>query len=336
MRIGFVYDLKDDYRALGYGKEEIAEFDSAETIGGVESALVRAGCEVVRVGRGQELARRLAAGERFDLVFSIAEGLKGRSREAQVPALCELYDQPYAFSDPLTMAVTLDKATAKRIVRDAGVPTAAFAVLERAEEARSLTLGFPAFVKPLAEGTGKGCGGKSRVEDKAELEAEAGRLIAAFKQPVIVESYLPGREFTVGIMGSGAAAQIIAVLELIVGQAYEGGVYGYANKQDFGPHLETCLADDAEARRAGEIALAAYRALGCRDVGRVDMKSDASAAPQFLEVNPIPGLSPGFSDLPILADLSGRSYDWLIRRIVVEACGRYGLAVPAPAESAAA
>lgn len=336
MRIGFVYDAKDDYKALGFGEEEVAEFDSAETIGGIEAALVRAGWEVARVGRGRELARRLVAGERFDLVFSIAEGLKGRSREAQVPALCELYDQPYAFSDPLTMAVTLDKAAAKRLVRDAGVPTAAFAVLERAEGARALTLGFPAFVKPLAEGTGKGCGGKSRVDDAAQLEAEAARLIAAFKQPVIVETYLPGREFTVGILGSGGDARVVAVMELVVGAAYEGGVYGYANKQDFGPHLELKLPSDAEAAKAGEIALAAYRALGCRDVGRVDLRSDATGAPQFLEVNPIPGLTPGFSDLPMLAELSGRSYDWLIREILREACGRCGVPTPAPSESVAA
>jgi D-alanine-D-alanine ligase len=328
MKIGFVYDLKDDYLALGYAKEAVAEFDSVTTIDGVGAALLSLGCDVVRVGRGHELARRLVAGERFDLVFSIAEGLKGRSREAQVPALCELFDQPYAFSDPLVMAATLDKGVAKRLVRDAGVRTAAFAVLACAEEARTVDVGFPAFVKPLAEGTGKGCAGRSRVESSAELEREAGRLIEAFRQPVIVETYLPGREFTVGIVGEGAAAEIIAVLELIVGQAYDGGVYGFTNKQDFGPHLSIRLADDAEARAAGERALAAYRALGCRDVGRVDMRSDARGEPQFLEVNPIPGLSPGFSDLPVLTEMSGRSYAWLIRRIVAEAAGRYGLAVP--------
>jgi D-alanine-D-alanine ligase len=335
MRVGFVYDLKDDYRALGHAKEEIAEFDSLETIEGIEAALRRAGCEVVRVGRGVELARRLAQGERFDLVFSIAEGLKGRSREAQVPALCELYDQAYAFSDPLTMAATLDKAVAKRLVRDAGVPTAPFVVLEHSEDARTAEISFPAFVKPLAEGTGKGCAARSRVRNLAELEAEAGRSIAAFAQPVIVEAYLPGREFTVGIVGTGAAAEVIAVLELMVGQAYEGGVYGYANKQDFGPHLALKLAEDAEARRAARRALAAYRVLGCRDVGRVDLRSDAFGEPQFLEVNPIPGLTPGFSDLPVLAELAGRSYDWLIRRILTEAAGRHGLALPATGAAAA-
>ena len=122
----------------------------------------------------------------------------------------------------------------------------------------------------------------------------------------------------------------------IVGQAYEGGVYGYENKQDFGPHLELKIPNDAESRRAADVALAAYRALGCRDIGRVDLRSDMRSEPHFLEVNPISGLTPGFSDLPMLADMSGRSYDWLIRRIVAEACGRYGLTVPKPTGAVAA
>jgi D-alanine-D-alanine ligase len=268
------------------------------------------------------------------MVFSIAEGLKGRSREAQAPALCEMFDQPYVFSDPLTMAVTLDKSVAKRIVRDSGIPTAPFAVIESAS-ALPLDIAYPVFLKPIAEGTGKGCSGRSRVSDRTKLRSEASRMLKAFKQPVLAEAYLPGREFTVGIVGTGAAAEVIAVLELMVGQAYEGGVYGYANKQDFGPHLALKLAEDAEARRAARRALAAYRVLGCRDVGRVDLRSDAFGEPQFLEVNPIPGLTPGFSDLPVLAELAGRSYDWLIRRILTEAAGRHGLALPATGAAAA-
>ena len=128
MRIALVYDLRDDYRALGFSEEEVAEFDNVDTIDQLDGALRALGCEVIRVGRGQVLAARLAAGERFDLVFSIAEGVKGRSREAQVPALCELFDQPYLLSDPLTSAVCHDKAVAKRLVRAAGVPTPAFMV----------------------------------------------------------------------------------------------------------------------------------------------------------------------------------------------------------------
>src|SRR6185437_11165018 len=191
MRIALVYDLRDDYRALGFSEEEMAEFDSVATIDALAHALETLGCEAVRVGRGQALAARLVAGERFDLVFSIAEGVKGRSREAQVAALCELFDQPYLFSDPLTMAASLDKAVAKRLVRDAGVPTPSFAVAERGVEDVAAWSEFPAFVKPLAEGTGKGCEAASVVHTKAELFAAASRVIERYDQPALVEQYLP-------------------------------------------------------------------------------------------------------------------------------------------------
>ncbi len=333
MKLALVYDLRDDYRALGYSDEATAEFDSVETIDGIHDALERLGWRVDRVGRGVELARRLADGDRFDLVFSIAEGLKGRSREAQVPALCELYDQPYAFSDPLTMAVTLDKPVAKRLARDAGVPTAPFAVLSAADDSAPV-LDFPVFVKPAAEGTGKGCAATSRADTPDALRREVARIVSVYAQPALVETYLPGREFTVGIVGDGDGAAVIGVLELLIAPNADAGVYSFTNKQDFGDHFACRLADDAEARLAGERALAAYRALGCRDVARVDLRSDADGGPMFLEVNPIPGLKPGFSDLAILTELAGRSYDWLIGAIVDGACARHGLHAPSRAEAA--
>ena len=327
MRVGLVYDLRDDYLALGFSEEETAEFDSVGTIDALDNALSRLGWRVERVGRGQELAKRLVAGERFDMVFSIAEGLKGRSREAQVPALCELFDQPYAFSDPLTMAATLDKAVAKRIVRDQGVATAPFAVIENANGPMPEMI-YPVFVKPIAEGTGKGCANASRVNTPEDLQREASRLITAFHQPVLVESYLAGREFTVGITGNGAAAKIIAVMEIAVKPDADGGVYSYEIKEDWEPYVNLVLSKDMEARRAGQTALAAYRALGCRDGARVDIRSDGNHKPHFLEVNPIAGLNPTHSDLPILTTKAGKSYDWLIGEIMRSACARQGVSIP--------
>lgn len=327
MKLGLVYDLRDDYRASGFTEEESAEFDSAETIDALARSLVRLGWDVDRVGRGQELARRLSGGEKFNLVFSIAEGVRGRSREAQVPALCEMFDQPYVFSDPLTMATTLDKAVAKRIVRDCGVPTASFVVIENAF-ATAPDILYPAFIKPLAEGTGKGCGGKSLVHNAHELRREAARLIDQFKQPVIVESYLPGREFTVGIVGSGDNAEVIAVLEVAVRPDADKGVYSFEIKEDWERYVTLDVADDSEARMAAKIGLSAYRALGCRDAGRVDVKSTDKGKPQFLEINPIAGLHPTHSDLPILTTKSGRDYDWLISEIISSACSRYGIKQP--------
>ena len=189
------------------------------------------GCEPVRVGRGQALAARLAAGERYDIVFSIAEGVRGRSREAQVPALCELFDQPYLFSDPLTAAAALDKAVAKRLVRDAGVPTPAFAVAERSADELADWTDFPAFVKPLAEGTGKGCEAGSLVHSQAALQAAAARVIARYRQPALIEQYLPGREFTVGIVGNGDEARVLGVCEILLKPNAEANVYSLRNKE---------------------------------------------------------------------------------------------------------
>lgn len=333
MRIGFVYDLRDEYLALGHSELEVAEFDTAATIAEIEAALVGAGHTVDRVGRGQALARRLAAAERWDLVFSIAEGLAGRSREAQVPALCELFDQPYAFSDPLTMAATLDKGIAKRLIRDHGLPTAPFAVLHSAAEAKAVSLPYPLFVKPVAEGTGKGCEAASRVENQGELAVAAETLIARFGQPAICETYLPGREFTVGILGTGETARIIGVMEIAVKPGVADQIYSFENKELCEERVLYQLAGDNDARRAGEIALACYRALDCRDAGRIDLKLDAAGVPQFLELNPIAGLHPTHSDLPMIAAKCGLGYDGLIAGIVDAATTRLGIGATQPEHS---
>ena len=325
MLIGFVYDLRDEYLTAGYSEIEVAEFDSPATIDEIEATLRRLGHEVVRVGRGQALAARLVSGERFDLVFSIAEGLSGRSREAQVPALCELFGQAYAFSDPLTMAATLDKAVAKRIVRDHGIATAPFAVLRKPEDAATVDLPYPLFVKPIAEGTGKGCSNASRVASRNELRAETARLIGKFAQPAIAEAYLSGREFTVGIIGTGDAARVIGVAEIAVRAEADDPVYSFENKETCETTVVYSHATDAEAMAAAEAALFAYRALECQDAARLDFRSDGHGVPHFLEANPIAGLHPTHSDLPIIADLSGLGYDALIDGILQSAAERHGL-----------
>lgn len=325
MRIALVYDLRDDYRALGFSEEEIAEFDSVDTIDRLDSALTALGCEVVRVGRGQALAARLAAGERFDLVFSIAEGLRGRSREAQVPALCELFDQPYLFSDPLTMAASLDKAVAKRLVAASGVPTPDFMVAQ--SDARELSgwSRFPAFVKPIAEGTGKGCETASLVHSPRELAAAATSLLQRYSQPVLVETYLPGREFTVGIVGNGDEARVLGVCEIVLKEEAEANVYSLHNKELCEELVIYRRADDEEALLAGTRALAAYRALECRDAARIDFRSNANGEPYFLEANPLAGLHPHHSDLPILAAQNGITFVELIGAILDAGLARYGL-----------
>src|SRR5262245_331115 len=325
MRIALVYDLRDDYRVLGFSEEEVAEFDSVATIDALAGAIEALGCEAVRVGRGQALAARLVGGERYDLVFSIAEGLKGRSREAQVPALCELFDQPYLFSDPLTSAAALDKAVAKRLVRDAGVPTPAFAVAERSASELAGWTAFPAFVKPVAEGTGKGCEAASLVGTQAELFAAAERVIERYKQPALVEQYLPDREFTVGVVGNGDEARVIGVCEILLKPNAEANVYSLHNKELCEELVIYAPASDPEALLAGTRALQAYRALECRDTARIDFRSDTKGEPYFLEANPLAGLHPSHSDLPILAAQNGIEFVALIGMILDAGLARYGL-----------
>jgi D-alanine-D-alanine ligase len=324
MRVALVYDLRDDYRALGFSEEEVAEFDSAETIDYLATAIEALGCEPVRVGRGQALAARLVAGERYDLVFSIAEGVRGRCREAQVPALCEMFDQPYLFSDALTLAVSLDKAVAKRLVRDAGVPTPAFIVAEAQSDVADWDA-YPAFVKPLAEGTGKGCEAGSLVHDARELQAAVARVTERFRQPALVERFLSGREFTVGIVGNGGEARVLGVCEILLNPTAEENVYSLLNKEHCEDLVTYARADDAEAKLAGTRALEAYHALQCRDAARIDFRSDGQGEPCFLEANPLAGLHPTHSDLPILAEQNGIAFAALIGMILDAGLGRHGL-----------
>src|SRR5215831_15932249 len=176
MRIGVTYDLRSDYLAMGYGEEETAEFDAEETIVAICGALSGLGHKPVRIGGIRKLAEALVKGERWDAVFNICEGLKGVAREAQVPALLEAYDIPYVFSDPLTLAASLDKAVAKRIVRDCGVPTPDFAVIAGIGDTDAIALPYPLFLKPNSEGSGKGVDGKSKVDNRAQLKEVAAEL----------------------------------------------------------------------------------------------------------------------------------------------------------------
>jgi D-alanine-D-alanine ligase len=317
MRIAVTYDLRKDYLALGYTEEETAEFDSELTVEALCEALTTLGYEPVRVGNIRALVVRLAAGERWDAAFNICEGLKGVAREAQVPALLEAYDIPYAFSDPLTLALSLDKAMAKRVVASHGVPTADFAVIEQERDLDRMGLPYPLFAKPVAEGSGKGVDAHSLVGNRCELVHTVRDLLRRFQQPVLVETFLPGREFTVGITGTEASAEVFGVTEIRPLPNYVGHGYGLANKETgWEDKVEIVLADPVNTALAAEVALAAWRALRCRDGGRVDIRCDGAGKHHFIEVNPLAGLRPHHSDLCLMAERKGVSYRELIARIM--------------------
>ncbi|MGH6829457.1 MAG: D-alanine--D-alanine ligase family protein [Rhizomicrobium sp.] len=316
LHIGVTYDLRSDYLALGLGEEETAEFDSEETIEAVCRALTELGHRTERIGGIKPLTERLVQGSRWDAVFNICEGLKGVSREAQVPALLEAYDIPYLFSDPLALALTLDKALTKRVVRDAGVPTAPFALIERESDIANVALPFPLFLKPVAEGSGKGVDARSRVATAAQLSAVARDLLRRFHQPVLVEEFLPGREFTVGITGTGTEASVLGVTEIVPKEKYVGQAYGYENKSRWEDKLTLVAATDAKAEAAGQVALRAWRVLRCRDGGRADVRLDKEGRPCFIEVNPLAGIRPGYSDLCFIAEFQKLSYRDMIGKFL--------------------
>ncbi len=316
LRIGVTYDLRSDYLAMGYGEEETAEFDSEITIDAICDALAAQGFEPIRIGNVRRLIDALARGERWDAVFNFSEGLKGLGREAQVPALLDVFDIPYVFSDTVTMALCLDKAMAKRVVRDCGVPTPDFVVIERIEDAEGIDLPFPLFLKPVAEGSGKGVNAKSKVDDAAALRRVAADLLIRFDQPVLAESFLPGREFTVAILGTGADARVLGVSEIVPKDNWVGDGYGFENKEYWHDKVDVIGADRESANAAGYVALAAWKTLRCRDGGRVDIRNDAQGRPNFMEVNPVAGLRPEYSDMCFIAAREGLTYRDLIGRIM--------------------
>jgi D-alanine-D-alanine ligase len=322
MRIGITYDLRDEYLAMGFGDEETAEFDRIDTIEAIESALRGLGFETDRIGNIRSLAKRLASGDRWDMVFNIAEGLKGFGREAQVPALLDAYEIPYTFSDVLVLALTLHKGMTKRVIRDLGIPTPDFAVIETASDCDQVRLPFPLFAKPVAEGTGKGINASSKIGSKEVLRSVCEDLLRNFNQPVLVETYLPGKEFTVGIVGTGKSARSVGCIEVVLKGQAEPGAYSYWNKKMYEELVEYRLVEDGMARKAVEVALASWTGLGCRDGGRVDLRADADGLPHFLEVNPLAGLNPLISDLPILCTMKGMSYKELISQIMESALSR--------------
>jgi len=323
MKIGLTYDLRSEYLSTGYDEEQTAEFDREETITAVEDALQMLGYETDRIGHAKQLVSALIEGKRWDLVFNIAEGLHGIGREAQVPVLLDLYEIPYTFSDPLVMSLTLHKAMTKRVVRDAGVATADFVTVAAAEDAETISLEPPYFVKPLAEGTGKGISADSIVHERAALPPACRRVIEAYGQPALVESYLTGREFTVGMLGTGGEdARVLGTIEVCLSERAEPGAYSYQNKEHWEERVAYHLVLPERENLIGSvegIALQAWNVLGCRDAGRVDVRCDRKGRPFFMEVNPLAGIHPHHSDLPIICNHLNIPYVTLIERIVASA-----------------
>lgn len=328
MKIGFTYDFKDDYINAGWTKEEAAEFDSIETIEGIEKTLSGLNFSVDKIGNVKNLINRLTKGEMWDFVFNICEGTKGFGREAIVPSILEEYRIPYSFSDPLVLSVTLHKGMTKKIIRSYGILTSDYRLIKRKKDLNNVRLPYPLFLKPVAEGTGKGISEQSKVNSSEELKKVGTYLLEKFKQPVLVEKFLSGREFTVGILGTGDDAKIIGVMEVLFKNDSDTNIYTFRNKAYYQDYVNYKLIGGTLKDICSDLALRSWKALDCRDAGRVDIRLDANGSPYFLEVNPLAGLNYLHSDLPILSYKAGWSYEQLIKEILTSAFKRYELKFP--------
>jgi D-alanine-D-alanine ligase len=315
IRVGFTYNVKRSHD----GDDE-AEWDPPETIIAIANALARAGHIVVHLEATPDLPRVLAEAD-VDLIFNIAEGVEGRNREAQVPALCELINIPYTGSDSATLALALDKALAKRILRQHGILTPEFQVFSSGREKLHpwLAQKFPLIVKPNAEGSSKGISGAGVVDDEPALRAAVTALIEKYRQPALVEEYISGREFTVGLLGD-KRPRILPPMEICFKDTSKTRpVYDFEIKQEWEKHVSyECPAklSPAELRSVERAARETFTALDCRDVARIDLRMNREGQVYVLEVNPLPGLTPDYSDLVLISKAAGITYRTLIGEIL--------------------
>ncbi len=319
MRIGLTYDIRQGRSVpRRCGSDHDVERDTPETVGFIRGALENIAEAVLDVGSAEDVLLHAEEVRSCDLVFNICEGSHGPSREALVPAILEVIGVPYTFSDPLTMCTALHKMTAKQLLIRAGLRSPDAVLVASTEElSREGEFRFPLFVKPSHEGTSKGIDSGAIVRDLGELVGRVDFVVRTYRQCALIEEYVAGLEYTVGIVGTGSDACVLGGVEIQV--VSEDRVHGVFEKElceemvEYHPViLEAAVAD---------AALCAYRALGCRDAGRVDVIL-RGGVPYVLEVNPLPGLHPSHSDLPIIARQAGVEYQELIRRIVASAAAR--------------
>ncbi len=338
MRIGITYDLKDDGPAApGRPDDFQEEFDSPATIEALAAVLRGLGHEVEKLGDGRGLLERLLA-DPPDLVFNLAEGQGvGRSREARVPAVLEMLGIPYTGSDPLTLAVTLDKDCAKRLVGSSSLLTVPWGVMippdrDPLDVLRPIGFRFPALAKPAWEGSSKGIRNKCLVERLEDLPDVVESLRRDHRQPILLEEFIQGKELTVGVIGN-RGPDVLGVMHVVPREPTERFIYGLEVKRDYQRRVRyECpprLSPSMLAQVQGA-ALEAFHNLGCRDVARIDFRL-APDGLYFLEANPLPGLNPESSDLVIMAKLVGMSHAQLIEAILNAALERLAATGELPA-----
>ena len=324
MRIGLTYDLRSWYLDRGYSMEDTAEFDKQDTVEAIAGALHKMGFETEPVGNCFQLIEALAAGKKWDLVFNIAEGLYGDGRESVVPAILDQYAIPYVFSGPVIMGISLNKHLTRLVMSAAGIPVSPGMLISEPGDVEKCNLTYPLFIKPVSEGTGKGITEKSLISSAVELKEMSEWIINRFRQPALVEEYLPGREFTVGVIGTGDETIAIGGMEI---ECKDNLPYSVEFKENYQTYCKYLPMPPDFLEECKHVAMGVWKALGGVDAGRVDVKADRTGRICFMEVNPLAGLHPIHSDLPILSRLTGIDYQSLMEMIMKSAIKRHHLTV---------
>jgi len=331
-KVAFTYNLKRKVEE-GLPDDYYSEFDSKETIEAIAKGLRSGGNEVFLVEADKGLLNWFQA-NKVDIVFNIAEGINGESREAQVPAILDFLGIPYTGSGVLALSASLDKAFTKKIFEQAGILTPRYRLIKDVNDISDDGLRYPLIVKPNREGSGKGITITSVVRSRAELEREVCKTCRTYRQEVLIEEFIEGRELTVGIIGNFPPAAL-PILEIDFSNCRASGEFFYTWKvKEFEKEVEDsrglspiwhCPARLTKQEEAlvNEVAIKAFNALGCADLSRVDIILDGKGVPYVLEINPLPGLDPVDSNFPFIAKCAGLDYAALMNRILDVAIERH-------------
>ncbi len=336
LNVGLTYNIKRPVDlSSGQPEDFYIEFDDEDTVNAIAEALSKNGCEVTKIEADEEAYNKLQ-NLRPDIVFNIAEGLRGESRESQIPAMLEMLGIPYTGSGPLTLAIALDKALTHQLLSVNSIPSPNFQVFLTPNQKKCRKLQFPLVVKPLAEGSSKGIRNKSLVKDERSLREQVSWVIDTYKQPAIVEEFIPGREFTVGLIGNEKPT-VLPIVEILLEKlpSKASPLYSYEAKWIWDVpekplDIFRCPAEISTEleKEIKQIAAKTFKVLNCRDLCRIDIRVDRAGKPRILEVNPLPGLIPdpdAHSCLPEAANAAGFTYEQLICTILWHALKRYNL-----------
>ncbi len=331
VKIGITYNLKRAVFTPNQAPDAQAEFDSMDTVLAIQSAIEQHGLHTILLEADQDLPQKLAA-EKPDFVFNIAEGTGGRAREAQVPALLNLFQIPFTGSDETALCLALDKALCKRLLATYHVPTPRYRAYSPGAPIHTAGLRYPVIIKPNAEGSSKGIPDICIATNARELHALVQKNFSLYGSDVLAEEYIAGREFTVGLLGNGESVKVFPPMEILYHATPIDGynIYNYTVKQEYEKYVSyACPADLSPEleQRLTRMSKKIFLALGCKDLARVDFRLDANGTIYFIEINPLPGLAPHYSDYPMLAEFCGVSHEELVYQILCAGANRAGVAL---------